>query len=90
MVGTDGKMSCCVDPDVGVRDTKPERSHSYFSETVWAYQDGMEQAGGKPGNFEGRPELGKGYRSEGLRGEQMCNRFFRERDDSEDAIVELR
>uniref|UniRef100_A0A8C7ETQ8 Butyrophilin subfamily 1 member A1 n=1 Tax=Neovison vison TaxID=452646 RepID=A0A8C7ETQ8_NEOVI len=100
MLGTDIVLPCRVSPAMNVESMELRWFRSEFSEAVYVYKDGMEQAGEQLVDFKGRAELVKDYITEGrvavriygLRisdnGIYKC--FFQKGSDSEEATLELK
>lgn len=82
MVGADTMLSCCVVPNLGVRDTEPGCIAPVSQRLCGCIRMGWSR-------WEGAGKLQRKSRvREGLlwlRGEQTCNHFFWEGDDSEEA-----
>ncbi|XP_008048136.1 butyrophilin subfamily 1 member A1-like [Carlito syrichta] len=100
MLGADTVLPCRVSPAMSVKNMELRWFRSQFSEAVFVYQDGQEQAGEQLVDFKGRAELVKDYISDGrvavrihsLRvsdnGIYKC--FFKKGSDFEEAILELK
>ncbi|XP_032194263.1 butyrophilin subfamily 1 member A1-like [Mustela erminea] len=100
MLGTDTVLPCRVSPAMNVESMELRWFRSQFSEAVYVYKDGMEQAGEQLVDFKGRAELVKDYITEGrvavriygLRisdnGIYKC--FFQKGSDYEEASLELK
>ncbi|XP_044930592.1 butyrophilin subfamily 3 member A2-like isoform X2 [Mustela putorius furo] len=100
MLGTDTVLPCRVSPAMNVESMELRWFRSQFSEAVYVYKDGMEQAGEQLVDFKGRAELVKDYITEGrvavriygLRisdnGIYKC--FFQKGSDYEEATLELK
>ncbi|XP_059257511.1 butyrophilin subfamily 1 member A1-like [Mustela nigripes] len=100
MLGTDTVLPCRVSPAMNVESMELRWFRSQFSEAVYVYKDGMEQAGEQLVDFKGRAELVKDYITEGrvavriygLRisdnGIYKC--FFQKGSDYEEATFELK
>ncbi|XP_045860861.1 butyrophilin subfamily 1 member A1-like isoform X3 [Meles meles] len=100
MLGTDTVLPCRVSPAMNVESMELRWFRSQFSEAVYVYKDGMEQAGEQLVDFKGRAELVKDFITEGrvavriygLRisdnGIYKC--FFQKGSDYEEATLELK
>lgn len=65
MLGADTVLPCRVSPAMSVENMEIRWFHSQFSDAVYVYQNGMEQAGEQLVDFKGRAELVKDYITEG-------------------------
>ncbi|TKC38443.1 hypothetical protein EI555_002545, partial [Monodon monoceros] len=65
VLGADTVLPCRVSPAMSVENMEIRLFHSQFSDAVYVYQNGMEQAGEQLVDFKGRAELVKDYITEG-------------------------
>uniref|UniRef100_A0A8C0E4B6 Butyrophilin subfamily 1 member A1 n=1 Tax=Balaenoptera musculus TaxID=9771 RepID=A0A8C0E4B6_BALMU len=100
MLGADTVLPCRVSPAMSVENMEIRWFHSQFSDAVYVYQNGMEQAGEQLVDFKGRAELVKDYITEGrvavrihslrVSDNGMYKCFFKKGSDLEEALLELK
>ncbi|XP_027459442.2 butyrophilin subfamily 3 member A2-like [Zalophus californianus] len=100
MLGTDTVLPCHVYPAMNVESMELRWFRSQFSEAVYVYKDGMEQAEEQLVDFKGRAELVKDYITEGrvavriyslqISDNGMYKCFFKKDSDFEEATLELK
>ncbi|XP_032254358.1 butyrophilin subfamily 1 member A1-like [Phoca vitulina] len=100
MLGTDTVLPCRVSPAMNVESMELRWFRSQFSEAVYVYKDGMEQAGEQLVDFKGRAELVKDYITEGrvavriyslqISDNGMYKCSFKKDSDFEEATLELK
>ncbi|XP_073741100.1 butyrophilin subfamily 1 member A1-like isoform X2 [Callorhinus ursinus] len=100
MLGTDTVLPCHVSPAMNVESMELRWFRSQFSEAVYVYKDGMEQAEEQLVDFKGRAELVKDYITEGrvavriyslqISDNGMYKCFFKKDSDFEEATLELK
>ncbi|CAD7677666.1 unnamed protein product [Nyctereutes procyonoides] len=100
MLGTDTVLPCRVSPALNLESMELRWFRSQFSEAVYVYRNGMEQAGEQLVDFKGRAELVKDYITEGrvavriyslrISDNGMYKCFFKKDSDFEVATLELK